>query len=296
MHDSLPFVLFACFACACASPTAAPERSALPPASARWTTEWKVGRCVSLAELQETKAANYDYAELAVSEIARLTEEEFTAALATHAAVGLRTPVANRFLPKELKVVGPTIEPARQMAYVRLAFDRVARLGVKLVVFGSGDARRVPEGFSKDVAFAQLVDFAKRIAPEAEQRDVTVVVEPLRQQETNMIHTAAQGLRWVQAVDHPRFQLMVDFYHLAIEGEDPQILVQAKDHILHVHFANPVGRVYPRSASEYDYASFFENLRRSGLRSGVSVEANTTDFAREGPLALAFLRAQLRGP
>jgi hypothetical protein len=45
------------------------------------------------------------------------------------------------------------------MAYVAKAFDRVARLGVRIVVFGSGGARRVPEGYPRDDAVRQMVDF-----------------------------------------------------------------------------------------------------------------------------------------
>ena len=53
-------------------------------------------------------------------------------------------------------------------------------LGLKIIVFGSGGARKVPEGFSQDEAYKQLVEFAKRIAPEAKKRGIVVAVEPLR--------------------------------------------------------------------------------------------------------------------
>src|SRR5262249_25937777 len=58
---------------------------------------------------------------------------------------GLRA--ATLFLPATLKVTGPAIDRDRQHAYVEKAFDRLARLGVEVVVFGSGGARRVPDGF-----------------------------------------------------------------------------------------------------------------------------------------------------
>ncbi len=132
---------------------------------------------------------------------------------------------------------------------------------------------------------------AKRIAPEARQRGIVIAVEPLRTQETNIINTAAEGLAWVQAVGHPNFQLMVDFYHLASEKEDPSILLRARGHIKHFHIANPHQRAYPMSAGEYDYSGFFANLRKMGFRGGISVEAKTRNFAQEGPKALAFLRA-----
>src|SRR5256885_7450926 len=112
----------------------------------------------------------------------------------------------------------------------------------------------------------------------AQPNRVTWTVEQLKSHETNIITAAAEGLKWVKAVDHPNFQLMVDFYHLASEKEDPRILVEARDHIRHFHIANPNKRVFPMSASEYDYAGFFQNLKKMGYHGRISVEAGTKNF------------------
>jgi sugar phosphate isomerase/epimerase len=210
--------------------------------------------------------------------------------------VGLPTPVANGFLPAEVRITGPEADPGKQLAYVRKAFDRVSRLGVTIVVFGSSGARNVPEGFLHEQAWQQLVAFGKRIAPEAQGRGIVVAVEPLRKQESNIVNTAAEGLRLVEEVGHPHFQLMVDFYHLAIEKEDPDILLRARAHIRHFHFANPNGRVFPLAAAEWDYARFFENIRRMGFRGGLSIEASPSHgLAEDGPRAVTFLRSALAG-
>ena len=176
------------------------------------------------------------------------------------------------------------------MAYVRKAFARLSRLGTQIVVFGSGPARRVPDGFPKDQAFQQLVEFGRRIAPEARARGITVAVEPQRHEETNIINSAAEGLALVNAIDDPNFQLMIDFYHLASEKEDPAIVVRAGAHIRHLHTANPDGRVFPRTWDEYDYAPFFAALRQIGYDKRISVEASTKDLPVDAPLAIALLR------
>jgi sugar phosphate isomerase/epimerase len=173
---------------------------------------------------------------------------------------------------------------------VRKAFDRVSRLGAGIVVFGSSGARNVPAGFSKEEAYTQLVDFLKRIAPEAKAKNITVAIEPLRQQESNIINTAGDGFALIKAVNDPSVQLMVDFYHLATEKEDPQIVVTARDHIRHLHMANPQGRVFPLKWDEYPYADFFAKLRESGYDKRISVEAGTKNIAVEGPQAIALLR------
>jgi D-psicose/D-tagatose/L-ribulose 3-epimerase len=282
-------------ACTHAAPPApaAPTAAATPPAA----LDVKVGRCADVVEhLQETKDAGFDYAEIGVRNFMKLSDADFEAAVAKHHAIGLPTPTANVFLPNDVKVVGPTVDEAGNLAYAEKAFDRMQKLGVQLVVFGSGGARKVPDGFSKDEAFNQLVAYAKKIAPMAQAHGITLAVEPLRSQETNIINTAAEGLKWVKAVNHPNFQLMVDFYHLASEKEDPKILVEARDYIKHFHIANPNGRVFPLAPGEFDYAGFFENLKKMGYHGRISVEAKTTNFAVEGPKALAFLRQELGQP
>lgn len=250
----------------------------------------KVGYCTGIANLAAARAAGFDYVELGTTEVATMDEAAYERAVAAVAAAGLPTPVSNVFLPAALKVTGPAIDREAQLAYVRKAFDRMRRLGVEIIVFGSGGARRVPDGFSHDAAFAQLVEFGRMIAPEAQQRGITVAVEPLRREECNIINSAAEGLRLVAAIGHPNFQQMIDFYHLASEKEDPAVVLEAGPRLRHLHVANPTGRVFPQVWTEFDYAPFFANLRRIGYGARISVEASTKALADEAPRAIALLR------
>ena len=250
----------------------------------------KVGYCTGLKNLEAAKAAGFDYVELSATEIAALTDDEFAAAAARIKALGIQTPAANLFLPATLKVTGPEVHPEEQMQHVRKVFTRLATLGTEIVVFGSGGARRVPDGFSQTEALSQLVDFGRRAAREARANGITITIEPLRKQETNIINTAAEGLGLVNAIGDPNFQLMIDFYHLASEHEDPAIIFKSKDHLRHLHMANPQGRAFPQAWDEFDYAPFFANLRAIGYDKRISVEASTTDLPAQGPRAIALLR------
>jgi D-psicose/D-tagatose/L-ribulose 3-epimerase len=241
-------------------------------------------------DMEKAKRVGFDYVELGVKNFVKLSDDEFKAFQEKHKALGIPTPVGNNFIPVEIKVVGPEIDKAKQDEYVKKAFDRSKQLGLKIIVFGSGGARKVPDGFAKEEAYKQLVEFAKRIAPEAKKRGIVVAVEPLQSKETNIINTAAEGLKWVNDVKHPSFQLMVDFYHLSLEKEDPEILVTGKKAIKHIHIANPNKRAFPMSAEEFDYSVFFEKLKAIKYRGGISVEGRTSDYDNEAPKALAFLR------
>ena len=161
-------------------------------------------------------------------------------------------------------------------------------------MLGSGAARRVPDGFSRDEAFTQLVDFCRRLAPVARRNGMTIAIEPLRRQETNIINTAREGLALVKAANRREIRLLVDFYHLAVEAENPDVLIEAGALLAHVHVANPKGRGYPSTPDEAPYAPFFANLCRIGYTGRVSIEGSATDFVAEAPRSLAMLRAALR--
>jgi D-psicose/D-tagatose/L-ribulose 3-epimerase len=94
----------------------------------------------------------------------------------------------------------------------------------------------------------------------------------------------------VKAVDRPEIRLLVDYYHLAEEGENPDIIAEAGPLVVHTHIANPKGRVYPLSLDESAYGGFFSNLCKIGYQGRLSIEASTKDFAAEAPQALALLR------
>jgi len=250
----------------------------------------QVGWCTALKGLDAAKTAGFDYVELSTTEVAGLSEGDFESALARVKQSGLPAPAANLFLPATLKVTGAQINRDEQDRYVARAFTRLERLGTTILVFGSGGARRVPDGFAKDDAFKQLVEFGRRIAPQARQHHITIAIEPLRREETNIINSAAEGLDLVNAINDPNFQLMIDFYHLASEHEDPGIVLRAREHLRHLHMANPQGRVFPLAWDEFDYAPFFANLRMIGYDKRISVEASAKDFGADAPRAIALLR------
>ncbi len=259
-------------------------------ASVRTAGKVQVGYCTSLKNVDAAKAAGFDYVEVSATEVAGLSDADFEATLAHLKQAGIATPTANLFVPQTIKVVGPDVNVDQQMAHVRKVMARLSKLGVEILVFGSGGARRVPDGFSKDEAFTQLTDFSRRAAEAARPFNITVTIEALRHEETNIINTSAEGLALVNAVNHPNFQLMIDFYHLASEHEDPAIVIKGRDHLRHLHVANPQARVFPQKWEEYNYAPFFANLKAIGYDRRISMEGSTADLQAQGPVTVALLR------
>jgi D-psicose/D-tagatose/L-ribulose 3-epimerase len=252
-----------------------------------------IGYCGPLKDITAAKAAGFDYMEVRTSEVAALSDAEFERVAAQLKQLAFPTPAAYWFVPAEIKLTGPAIDKDRQMEYFHRALDRVARLGVRVIVFGSGGARQVPAGFAMEEAFRQLVDFGKRAGPEARKRNITIVIEPQRREECNIINNTAEALRWVEAVNDPNIQLMIDYYHFSVEKEDPAIILKVKDHLRHLHMADPNNRVMPLDWDEYNYAPFFAALRQIHYQNLIGLEASSTNLPSDGPKTIALLRRAL---
>src|SRR5688572_16389244 len=247
-----------------------------------------------LADIDKLAAWGFDYAEPAMSQTMTLTDEEFAAAVKKVRSTKIRVEVMNWFVPPEIKLTGPAVNPDQIQSYLEKALARAEKLGAKVIVFGSGGARAVPEGFPRDHAWKQLVDFLRRTgAIIARNRYGMVIgIEPMQKAESNIINSAAEALKLAREANHPKIRIMVDFFHLARENENPDIILEAGNNIVHLHIANPhQGRIFPRDESEDErYRLFFTNLRKIGYRGRISLEANTTNLEDDAKAGLIFLK------
>jgi sugar phosphate isomerase/epimerase len=256
---------------------------------------YPVGWCLRVqgSAPEDAKAAGFEVMELALQDILGLSDEEFERTVARLAAVGIPARGGYNFIPPELKIVGPDADRARQDQHLERALARAARLGLEMVVLNTGPAIKVPDGFPRDKADRQLVDFGRRAAAAAARHKITVLVEPLRDSDSNILTKLGEVVTLAKAVHRPNFKILVDYSFLTIQHEDPKVLLGARGLVHHVWMANPNGRGYAMSEKEADYAAFFRALHQIGYRGGISVHARTDLFAADAPRGIAFLRQMI---
>jgi sugar phosphate isomerase/epimerase len=262
----------------------------VPPPVAGYPIGWCIR--VNGSAPDDARAAGFEYLELALQDVVGLTDEEFARAAERLAATGLPALTGYNFIPAELPLIGDAADPARQQELFDRGLPRLAKLGLEYVVFNSGPARKAPEGLAPEKARRQLVEFSRRFAREARKHGLTVLLQPLRSTDTNMVTTVPEALQVIRAVGAPNFQLLVDNSFMAIQKEDPSVLLRARPHLRHVWLAKPDGRTYPVGADRADYQALFAALAKIGYRGGLSVHAKTDNFFADAPRALRFLREQ----
>lgn len=239
----------------------------------------------------------YDYVELPIAEMTALSEQEFSALKSRVAATGLRCESCNNFFPGTQRLTGPDVNDSTVEEYYTKALDRAHALGAETIVFGSYAAKRVPDGYSHERAFEQLVVLHRKIGAAAHDRGIVIAIEPVRTPWANIITTYEEGYRLAKAVSHPNIRMLLDNYHMDHEGESADVLFGRSDLLSHVHFSNPNlqnhpkdPRIVPVDISEWDYTPLINALRTVGYQGRMSVEAETSDFDADAPRALAIMR------
>lgn len=254
----------------------------------------QLGVCASPDQAPILADAGFDYIELNVQRdlIPEQPDGDFQAMRKTLDALPLPCPAANCFLPGHLKPLGPAVDEPALTAYVDTACARARAVGIGVIVFGSGGARRLPEGFPPDQARAQLVAFGRMAGGIAQSRGVVIALEHLNATECNIITSVAEGDQLVREVNHPNFQLLVDSYHWGRESEPVRDIIAAGGHLVHAHIATPPNREAP-GLVEHDFGPFLRALKEVHYNRRLSIEARMGDLAAELPRALAFLREEL---
>jgi sugar phosphate isomerase/epimerase len=232
----------------------------------------------------------FDYVELSLADMASLPEHLFADLARRIEQAGIRCESCNNFFPRAIRLTGAEARLEAALEYARPALDRAARLGVEVIVFGSSGAKNVPRGFPVQDAWKQIVDLLGHLGPAAAQHEVTIVIEPINRLESNLVTLASQGLRLAREVGHPNIQLLIDFYHLKMEREDPGIIVEAGAAVRHLHFAQVEGRRFPTEWDASEYSGFFEAIRKIHYAGRCSIEAYTDDFPADARRGLTFLK------
>ena len=255
----------------------------------------QIGICADPATLATLPAtAGHDFIEGFTQEVLvpEQPETEFVKRAAMLQRGGQAMPASNRFLPANLKVVGPAVDTARLERYGAATFRRAREIGMSLIVFGSAGARMVPEGFSPTRAFEQYVEALQLFGPLAAAQGVTLVVEPLNRVECNLVNTLREGAEAVRRANSPGIMLLVDIFHMLRNGESPDEIAPVGPLIRHVHVAENRDRAAPGVHGD-DFRPFFRALHRVGYDGRLALEPDWTDLPSQAGPAVAAVRVQL---
>ena len=235
------------------------------------------GIVAPLARAAELKAAGAEYLVDRVADYLKPDVSDADFAPQRERALASPLPVVgcNVFLPGGLKCVGPEADPARLLAWADTAFRRLHSLKGTIITFGSGGARRMPEGWTRAQADEQFIALLKALGPLAEKHQITVAVEQLRAQETNYLNRLAEVVAIVKAANHPRIRVLADLYHMGVMGDGPEELGATAPYLAMCEIAEKATRSVPGVAGD-DFRPYFRALKAAGYTGPITIEGNGT--------------------
>jgi sugar phosphate isomerase/epimerase len=221
-----------------------------------------------------------------------VTDETFQEKLAIIKQSRIPLFACNLFIPGDMKVVGPSVDENAVLEYVEIVFKRAQQAGLKMIIWGSGGSRAIPEGFNRQKAKEQFISIAKKIATIASRYNIVVALENLNTTEVNFINTVKEALDIVRSVQHDNLRLCADLYHMLKENESPDVIIEANQYVIYCEVAEKEGRTPPGTKGD-NFRPFFSALKKIGFHGKVVIECRWENLETQAHRAYIELRNQL---
>lgn len=237
------------------------------------------------------KDSGFDYAEVSLARIYPLSEQEFADYLKKFQDAKLPVEVFNNSFPMGLKIIGPQREEKVIDAYIQRAVALAKAMGVEIITMCGPIRDMAPADFSwEEEGIAQYTNFLQKFSVAAAEEGLTLAIEPIWEAEHGCVNTLKQALEIIRPMKMDNLKLMVDLFHMAKQGDDFQYLLDiCKDWVVHVHFAEIEGRVYPIEANKKQYENIIRQMVEHGYRGRISVEAHAPNMKQDLPAAYTVL-------
>ena len=158
---------------------------------------------------------------------------------------------------------------SRAQARLHELIDFAAAVGAPLVTIGSfrgWAAAAGPQGRER------LATLLREAAERAQAVGVRLALEPLNRYEADLIHTAEEGLAFLDEVGHPALGLLLDTYHVNIEESSwtEPFRRAAAGLLWHVHLGD--NNRLPPGRGLIDFPAITATLREAGYDGYLSAE------------------------
>jgi len=185
-------------------------------------------------------------------------------------------------------------QPGRQMDFRRtmeeaLTYAQVLQSPRIHVMVGN----RLP-AVDYQAQFDTILENLAWATPLAAMAGVTLLVEPLNatDQPRYLIHSTADGMAIVEAVNHPNLRLQYDVYHAQMtEGNLITTIKRLLPWIGHIQISDVPGRYEP-GTGEINYPAIFAALEAIGYQGYIGLEYNPSGDTDQ---SLAWLPLDQRG-
>ena len=232
----------------------------------------RAGVCCLPDNFISVKNAGFDYAEISMAYLFGKSKDELCDIKQKAADNGLSIDGFNGFFGSGISLYNDPLE--KILDCCKKNFEIANALGGKYCVFGCGWLRKTPEGADKAETEKRFAFVLSKTAELAFGYGVTMILEPLCKEETDVINTLEEGLRLCRGANIKNLGCLVDFYHFYKNGEDLSVFDTLKEgELRHVHLARPDDdRAAPTEADRKALTLWANKLKDVGYNERISLE------------------------
>ncbi len=176
--------------------------------------------------------------------------------------------------PKGLHVTTPDAAlREKSWLHIRNLIDLCADLGPNgIMVFGSPKQRGSTGGLTPSEATKHYVDGLVSVAPQAQDRGVTILIEALPVQDSDVVTSLDEAAMLVKQIGMSSIRTMFDVHNAVNEIEPHAALIERHRNVIkHVHVNEMDGR-HPGTGA-YDFKPMLAALQRQAYAAWISLEA-----------------------
>jgi sugar phosphate isomerase/epimerase len=159
-------------------------------------------------------------------------------------------------------------ERERAVQRIKALIDLASQLGAMVIIGGvrgkitTGDYR---------TEFAKGREAIRELAQAAQEKTVTLLIEPVNRYETNVLNTLAQGMELIEELGFANLKILADTFHMNLEERSLiDALRAARNYLGYVHCVDS-NRLAP-GWGHLDFTSIFGTLKEIGYNGPLGIE------------------------
>lgn len=251
----------------------------------------------SLMGMEEISLAGqigFDYIELTGKYLVSLDEKDFGKLAGILDRHHLECMGINGYCPADIVIAGPGFEIKRAKQYAKRVALRAKELGTSYAGIGSPNSRMLPQGYSRELARIQVMDFLKATAEEMGKYGITVCLEALAPCYCNFINHVTEAAELTREIGWESIRTVLDFYNMEYTGEADLDLSPWMKELVHGHISDDAGsprkRYFLNPKKKEIHQRRLRGLKNSGYGGAISIEVDLPLDAGRGAESLKILR------
>ena len=162
------------------------------------------------------------------------------------------------------------------IAHLRHCIEMAQELSASIVVVVPSDRTKSASPGERGEAIERAAEAIREAVRDLGEGGPRVALEPLNRYETYLVHTLADADDLRRRIDHPCVGLMADTFHMNIEEDNVQrVLDQYGKHLVHIDLADNQRR--EPGSGDFDFKAFLSHLAAVGYEGWLNLECMPAD-------------------